>query len=298
METSGNRQLKSLLNETAFTLIELLVVISIISLLMGILLPALRQARIRAKNIINQSNQKQIVTAANCFAADNDERYPQSVATIGTIDVFWNWQEPTMMTGHRKRSPLTHRAVSEYLGKYISDADSTFCTNSPEKYKFLQKSWDAGDQWDNPETASLSDPMIGTYCYYWGYIGCLENGRKFKGPSRSFGGYGESKLLVSCYLGYDHWRSPKSFISCEEFKSAAVIPETWVSSAYWSSGKPKNSSKLTMPEIKLTAGFTDGHVESFKSSETIPMRVSITPDGSLPYPDGIGPGIVLLPPNK
>jgi hypothetical protein len=54
---------------------------------------------------------------------------------------------------------------------------------------------------------------------------------------------------------------------------------------------------LDMLNMNLHAGFTDGHVESFKSSEVVPMKVSITPNGSVPYPSGVGlgPGDFYLP---
>jgi len=58
----------------AFTLIELLVVIAIIALLIGILLPALGQAQLSAKNLQSQSNMRSLNTAAANYASDNADR--------------------------------------------------------------------------------------------------------------------------------------------------------------------------------------------------------------------------------
>lgn len=57
-----------------FTLIELLVVIAIIALLIGILLPALAEARGIARRVIDQSNQKQILTALNSYSTNYQDR--------------------------------------------------------------------------------------------------------------------------------------------------------------------------------------------------------------------------------
>ena len=267
---------------------------SIISVLTAILLPALGSIKRKVRMMVGMNNQKQSTLGANLFVLDHDERYPQSVATVGFGD-SWNWSEPTKLTGNRRRSPQLYRSMSAYLRSYIPDASIMYCPNAPRKYKYLQESWDAGDDWNNPETSFPSDPVGGTYCFYWNYIGFLGGQRGiFRGPQGPASSRKYSKLLVSDYFGYDHWRSPKAFGSCEEFKGAGITPETWLLSAYWSGEGDPSSGK---PHIKLRAGYTDGHVESYSASEVVPMKVSITSDGSVPYPDDVGPGVFYLPEN-
>jgi len=270
----------------------MLVVVSIVSVLLAIIVPAVNLARRQARSVVGMYNQREVATALNLFAADNRDHYPDSVATVG-FDDNWSWSDPTKMTGDRKRSPQTHRSMSAYLGSYISDAKMMFCPSAPQEYKYLQEVWDAGDDWDNPDTALSSDRFIGTYCFYWNYLGYLaETDTVFRGPTgpASMGRY--SQLLVSDYFGYDHWRSPRAFGSCEKLGGASVISETQLLSSYWSVGGDPNT---TMPEVKLKAAYTDGHVATYSSSEVTPMKVSFEPDGVPPYLDGTSGGIFFIP---
>ena len=66
----------AVLRNDGFTLVELLVVISIISLLMAILLPALGKARGAAKRVHCESNLRQIGIALRAYLDDNRDIFP------------------------------------------------------------------------------------------------------------------------------------------------------------------------------------------------------------------------------
>jgi prepilin-type N-terminal cleavage/methylation domain-containing protein/prepilin-type processing-associated H-X9-DG protein len=76
---------------TVFTLIELLVVIAIIAILSSLLLPALKQAREKGKEISCMSQEKQFGNAFSMYAQDYDSSLPYIIYGEGGVKA-WDYQ--------------------------------------------------------------------------------------------------------------------------------------------------------------------------------------------------------------
>lgn len=88
----------------AFTLIELLVVISIISLLISILLPALGAARKSAQGVQCQSNMRQVMMVVFTYASDHKDVVPyhKNITSVDTSNIWYSIARYMSKTGYIK----------------------------------------------------------------------------------------------------------------------------------------------------------------------------------------------------
>ena len=128
----ATKDLRAIRTYRAFTLIELLVVISIISLLMGILLPALGSARRAARNLKCQSNMRQWGIAINAYTIDSNDYLPSegwgydviNKSNASTSEFWFNTLPPYV--GLMPYSQAFQAGVSAKETKYNFD-DVWFC---------------------------------------------------------------------------------------------------------------------------------------------------------------------------
>ncbi|HBC89486.1 MAG TPA: hypothetical protein DCZ94_21320 [Lentisphaeria bacterium] len=102
----GNR--KSAIGN-AFTLIELLIVIAIIAILAALLLPALKHAKDKAKQITCMSNQKQLYVGFQMYAGDTNGVGP-------IIDAWWDYDgDPSTSYWHDQTTWDNEAGIWPYI---------------------------------------------------------------------------------------------------------------------------------------------------------------------------------------
>jgi prepilin-type N-terminal cleavage/methylation domain-containing protein/prepilin-type processing-associated H-X9-DG protein len=232
-----------------FTLIELLVVIAIIAILASMLLPALNQAREKAKAISCLSQQKQIGVAIINFADDKDGYLPYAYFTPGVIYADdHSWQQ----------------IIKEYLGY---KGNSRY-TKHPLPAMF-----------QCPTKISKRTPDPENNYYKWFVFG----GGSSYGYNVSFGLYTSASRNQPWLLPrvkMSNVRSPSKKVIVGDSNGYAIKKPTLTGNkrGYWDFFRHGNGANF---------GLVDGHAEKFQTSKSYLSKLngnlSLDPDVSDAY---------------
>lgn len=146
-------------NKKGFTLVELLVVIAIIAILAAMLLPALEQARARARTAVCMNNLKQLGLAWFMYLNDYDEFFPP----VNQGNPCWAYPGNYHAMWVKFIAPYVQQIKSNYPFPTTRLISNDFITICPTPVGFAA----AGTRQPNPDTGNNE---YWNYSYMFNYL--------------------------------------------------------------------------------------------------------------------------------
>lgn len=237
-----------------FTLVELLIVIAIIAILSGLLLPALRRARDKAKDVGCVGNLKQIGAGGLMYANDNDDW------TFGE-EPFNSGSASTLAMGNG--SPLVKMGLGKLVDDYLSGSILSFYCPGHDGNDLATLRYEGNNQtrWKSQKWAVYSSYQYRIWeggrpgVTYTGRVRISNLGRVVY-VADVFGGvdYGEESKIIAHGSGYGKWNT--------------LWTDGAVSSASGKQCDPSNPSRTVFDNIGWNKTWgTGGNISSFKALE-------------------------------
>lgn len=144
-----------------FTLIELLVVIAIIAMLLGIMLPSLRLAKAKVREVYSLANIRSLTVCWLAYAQDNDSKMVR-----GECDPWSNepedWiQQPLTWNADRDHRWEVEGIRAGALWPYVENLEAYHSPGDPTKLKEATVPYD--ERQSPYRSYAISDPMNGDY---------------------------------------------------------------------------------------------------------------------------------------
>ena len=242
--------------QSAFTLIELLVVIAIIAILAAMLMPALGQARERAKSINCASQLKQVSQAVSMYADEHDGYICSTDSTVEGIGVWM-----AVLTGQL-----------QYARKAYIPPSVLRCPSVEKIASSEIKDWSFGDacnrntygMWAFCKSAERSTAYVPERIANIGKItGRLDSNGPLIGYLKPAGIKNPSALMLLADSGFEC--TSASF--GESFYLVAMGSQTSFSGFIW-----------RLHSDRASVAFLDGHVGQFDGGElaSSPMRADVS----------------------